>query len=884
MKKLLTWPTACVLLITAVSALPLFGQPVKGDDLLLHYYRIAVVNAFWEEGVFFSRWAPDLLFGYGSPLFNFYPPLSAYLLTIFYWLVGANGPVALNVFSIVVLLLTSSGMYLAASKLFGSFGGVLSTAVYCWSPFLLLQTYSRSSLSNALALALFPWAFWALLMLYERLSWRWLAGTAVLVSSIFLSHVVSSTLFIAPFIFMGGVMALLEPVDRKRRLSLLAGTITAGLGLSAFFMLPAFGEIESTKYAEEAARVDYTEFFADAWRWPEQSVSGVSNAPLPKTVGLVQQWAAFVALIGTSIVWWRNRNKTALVVWFCMVIGFSGLFLTMAVSNFVWEAFTPLQGVQFPWRLLDIPVFWLAFGLGWLGSLLQFETHWWEYGAIFVLLAIMVGNATPFLSPPTTAVLEKRPLLSDASRVEQQFGIYGLTAWGEYSSSTVDSWPRLSKTVPTDRLVSLAEKMQERPNAFQLIKSTPWELRFHTTNAQPIELPMLVHFFPGWQLTIDGQPARIGINAAELMVLTIPSGSHSVSLAFGQTPLRAIGNGVTLVTLVVVMGLTAVNWGAAQTDAVSTNRLPVDTVQVLAILLGVVLMMKVGVIDQITTPLLRQRTATQIESIPQPTARDFGEIALLGSEVVDDEILVLYWQAKQVPTESYRVVLTLLDGRGVPVKEIRNLHPGFNRTSTWEAGQVIRDVYTFPEALEQAPVAYDVLVSLEPEFSEERLPLQDSPESADATWAGLVKRGPDEAVFGETAVSQNANFNNQISLIGLDREPTVVDNTIQFGLIWQSERRVDINYTVFVHLLDENNEIVEQSDGQPTEGIYPTAAWAPNEQILDRRHWVTSAPSGNYRLQIGLYDLQTGVRLPVTGEGALGDRVIISQIVINGNS
>jgi len=135
-------------------------------------------------------------------------------------------------------------------------------------------------------------------------------------------------------------------------------------------------------------------------------------------------------------------------------------------------------------------------------------------------------------------------------------------------------------------------------------------------------------------------------------------------------------------------------------------------------------------------------------------------------------------------------------------------------------------------------------------------------------------------VLGETAVSQNANFNNQISLIGINIEPTVINNTIQFDLIWQSEQAVDINYTVFIHLLNENDEIIEQSDGQPTNGVYPTSAWFPSEQIIDSRQWTTSAPAGTYRLQIGLYDLQTGLRLPVTGDGALGDRAIITEITI----
>ena len=66
------WPWLAVLLIAALAAQPLWGLPPQGDDLLLHYFRIPLVNSQWAAGVPLARWQPDLIYGYGSPLFNFY--------------------------------------------------------------------------------------------------------------------------------------------------------------------------------------------------------------------------------------------------------------------------------------------------------------------------------------------------------------------------------------------------------------------------------------------------------------------------------------------------------------------------------------------------------------------------------------------------------------------------------------------------------------------------------------------------------------------------------------------------------------------------------------------------------------------------------------------
>jgi hypothetical protein len=60
--------------------------------------------------------------------------------------------------------------------------------------------------------------------------------------------------------------------------------------------------------------------------------------------------------------------------------------------------------------------------------------------------------------------------------------------------------------------------------------------------------------------------------------------------------------------------------------------------------------------------------------------------------------------------------------------------------------------------------------------------------------------------------------------------------------------------------------LAAQHDGLPAEGAAPTPGWAIDEVIADRHlvEFGQLAP-GLYRLVVGMYDSQTGQRLPVAG-------------------
>ncbi len=92
----------------------------------------------------------------------------------------------------------------------------------------------------------------------------------------------------------------------------------------------------------------------------------------------------------------------------------------------------------------------------------------------------------------------------------------------------------------------------------------------------------------------------------------------------------------------------------------------------------------------------------------------------------------------------------------------------------------------------------------------------------------------------------------------------------QFTLFWQADRTPARRYKVFLHVLDEDNQIVGQRDAEPGGGTRLTNEWAPGEVVIDNYgvpiHPAT--PPGEYRVEAGLYDAETGQRLLAPGDQA----------------
>lgn len=150
---------------------------------------------------------------------------------------------------------------------------------------------------------------------------------------------------------------------------------------------------------------------------------------------------------------------------------------------------------------------------------------------------------------------------------------------------------------------------------------------------------------------------------------------------------------------------------------------------------------------------------------------------------------------------------------------------------------------------------------------------------------------PPEADLETMAVRLDLDFGagnepDEMRLLGYTLETATVrpGEAVRLTLYWQALTPMNRNWSVFVHVLSEDGIVVAQRDTYPGLGLLATRKMAVGQTVADS-YWVTLpvtayAPSKAV-IQVGLYDLTDGFRLPVRdGENA----VTLAQVTIAANA
>lgn len=501
--------------------LSLFVAALAGRMLLTgsHFYthddiQVFRTNEFIEclnRGELPCRWSDSLGKGYGYPWFNYYPPM-IYVIPAVLHLTGLSLILSLNLFTFLTFLLAAWSMYLLVKELTKREDlGFLGSILYTLYPFHAINVFVRGVSAENLA-----WSFAPLLLLLlyrQAKSSQFVWNLPLLFAVLYLTHIISS------FVLTGLAFVwtlLIARVHRQKlgpALARLALAILVGLGMAAYFIVPALVEknlVQSDSltegyYAHTNHYVSFAQLFRE-YKWNyAASLWGEAWDEMPFMVGHVHTVLLAILLV---FLFFFRPHQAGTEIWLIsglLVLTGGLLFLSHFKSDFVWTLLPPLAYVQFPWRF----IVWAGLPLVMaISLLLSLYPRKFSSPTIILVAVVLIIYAYPFFFPRGYDHYTDADYLTGAELKEQQ------------TKSLFDYLPVTVKQVP--------EK-----------------------HAGDSDFPLPVFYFPGWTASVGGVPVKIGPDPIFGLITPEASVTGELKLTWVETPFRAMMDYLSVLTLVI---------------------------------------------------------------------------------------------------------------------------------------------------------------------------------------------------------------------------------------------------------------------------------------------------------------------------------------------
>ncbi len=520
-----------ILIILGLSILIVW--PLFLHGYFSHHDDLQVMRIFEMRKCFFDlqipcRWVPDMGFGNGFPLFNYYGVFPYYIGAVISYLLGFIG--AAKALFFIPLVFGGISMYFLARELAGKWVGLTAGALYLFAPYRSLDTYVRGAVSESFSLAIIPLVFYfGLKLAREKTTYNFTLFSLTL-GAFLITHNIMDMLF-APLLVL--FLIYIKIIEKSKNMkNLIFGTIL-GFGLSAFFLIPAFLE-KNLIQTEALTRFDLDfrvhfvtvkQLFLDRFWGYGASILGPFDT-ISFQIGWPHWW---LVVVGFLLV---LKNKKLLPLIFVFLVS---IFMAHNKSAFVWEKIGILRYTQFPWRFLSIAIFSSSL----IGGLVitSVKKEWQKYPAILIVILTVLLNYSYF--KPDKFYFD----LTDEKKLS------GILWDDQRRAAILDYLPKEAyepkESAPDKPLV--IEGQSDIRNF--VVRSNSWRFDVDVKKAAKIEIP--VFDFPNWEVFVNGK--KVSHNKDNLLKriqFNLEQGNYQVTGKFKDTFIRQISNLLTLFSLV----------------------------------------------------------------------------------------------------------------------------------------------------------------------------------------------------------------------------------------------------------------------------------------------------------------------------------------------
>ena len=872
------------------------GLPGGAIDTLMHLHRSAAVSRAFVEGVYWPRWFPGVYNGLGAPVFHHYSPGLYWLVASFHGM-GLGLDQALKFIITAALLLAGCSAYAWLRFAFSPVASLAGCAVLLLHPHILTRAiYYEGSLARLIGLLVLPVCLWSITALHKRsriLYWCTAVGSG---ASLVLIHaptaLVGAVLFFFYWILMGFGYRRPGGLVRCAVAALLVVVLTAA------FWLPAWADrvsvqVDEVRHGLFSSQSNY--LFSNWWNlFGFQSPILDSRAGNPLLSLLngsfgMSSWLVLAAGLASAL-FGRQAERRLWALSGCFFT-LATLTLSLSISEHLWDSIALLRLVPFPYRLPGIA----SFGL--LPAAAAAIDVWPASRRVIPAFAFVIASFLvlfPYLFPSHTSHTPFREVKSltveDTHSFEQTTGYWGTTAFNEYLVRGAD--------------FSIIAGRTPEPEAARVTWRSSHEAVADLSN-QTGPMLLRLHFHSGWSA---GDRATLAPGTGGwLEVFGLKNTSQPLLIRWEGTLWQKWGERISLFGLLVsfscllYFALRQPRWiwksERLESNGLQSGAGPGSSHFALLSMTGLILLLVAfrSAIDSSSRgPFTLQsppgRLAFAVRGQPVTLGdRSSTRVSLLGWELVSradpepgDVVRVrLYWQPHGRITEELRSFVHLYSPSIKHSWAVENIRTGNIPDSRhWDPDRYYMDELRLKLPSDLPPIRFSLAAGLT-SVSNGRLSVHGSRDGVvELTPVDIAPTRPGFLQKARPSSKAQAATGDGLYLQGYDLllEPEAPI----LRLFWETGDGIETDWTTYVHLHDDQGTRVAQYDGPALAGVQPTSQWHTNALYIDRRRLdlQPGLQPGNYLLRVGLYNLETGQRLPFQPHDAAQEQFENGQLLI----
>ncbi|RLC32606.1 hypothetical protein DRH13_01535, partial [Candidatus Woesebacteria bacterium] len=366
-------PLLLVLLISLIAVINLIkpGFYSMYDDMQV--IRLQQMDMCIKDGQIPCRWVPDLGYGYGYPLFQYYAPLPYYTMEAFH-LVGFSYIDSVKIGFGLSVFLSAIFMYFLSRQFLNKVPSLFASTLYVLLPLRAADLYVRGGMGQLWGMAALPLFLLGLELLIRKRGNRQLAFFAITTAVFFLSHNLTILMSIPLLLAWFLVRIVMEKNKRLEMIKSVSAGFVLGLLVASFFIIPLI--VERNQVHLETLTQGYFNYLAHfinlkqifvstQWGYGPTILGPGDNVFL----GLGPIHFLF-ATLGFLVAFFKTKKQAKKLAIALFIVLMGSLFLAHERSSFIWNVIPQLSYVQFPWRFVLIAGFCASFlGAFWFSTI-----------------------------------------------------------------------------------------------------------------------------------------------------------------------------------------------------------------------------------------------------------------------------------------------------------------------------------------------------------------------------------------------------------------------------------------------------------------------------------------------------------------------------------